>query len=135
MKREYLILSGICSGIVGSVLYFTHGYGSGHNFTFYLLIPSLLTFVSMLGIMLERHGQTQKLLSMLPVGVRLLLMFFQLALVLYQFFMFVAWVTVPYREWPVAADIHFIGYFFLVGMVCSIIMLSRLAAPREAAGC
>lgn len=134
MKREYFILSGFCAFLIGSVLYFTYETANPRNFILFLLIPSLLTFAPMLGILQDRNGNKPGLPYILPVGARLLLMFFQLLLVLYQFLMVIAWI-ISFREWPVAADVQFMGYFFLVGMVCSLTMLYRLAQPGEAAGC
>jgi hypothetical protein len=84
----------------------------------------------MLWVLRDKLGQKPKLPSALPVGLRLLLIFGQLFLILYQFIMVLSWLTLPLREWPVPADVHLLCYFFLVGLVCSIIMLPRLAAPR-----
>jgi hypothetical protein len=132
MKREYFIVSGFGACIAASILYFAQGPADGRHFTLNLLIPSLLTFVPMLGALAEGAGHKSKLPSILPVGVRLLLFFFQLLLILFQFLVFVAWM-IACTDQPDMIEIHLWGYFFLIGLICSIVMMYRLVAPRQAA--
>jgi hypothetical protein len=87
----------------------------------------MLTFAPMLWLLSDRY--IPKLPLRLPVPVRILLMFLPLILIIYQLFIVGGW-AISFMDWPVPATLHFWGYFFLVGLVCSITVLSRFSAPR-----
>lgn len=127
MKREYFIISGFCSCIVAFVLYFADGPGYWTQFILLFLIPSLLTFAPMLWLLSDRY--MPKLPSRLSVPARILLMFLPIVVIIFQLFIVGAW-AISFIDWPVPVLVHFWGYFFLIGLVCTITVLLRMAAPQ-----